>query len=374
MAGTAVMDVVDVREAIEWQARHAEEAGAPCTARVIRAELAILDGDTATGRRMATWQGLALADAMPLRIAGGLHWLCLSGQDMRLQPVYAGMVTGQPAIDAIVADMAARFDAPLMAWLDHPPQTNEAGRSASIMAGLLWLSRRVGPNPSTGLRTGFELNEIGASAGVNTMMGRYHYDLGGVTAGPSLSRMRIAPEWRGPPPPAGEVEIVAVRGCDVAPVDLTDPAQALRLKAYVWPEAGARMDRLDVAIAMAERAAPDLVQMDAAEFVREMLARPRDSGVTRALFHSIVWQYLPDASQRAITDLMEQAGAHATADAPLAWLALETNRATFRHELRVRYWPGGEQAVHLATAHPHGAWVEWNGAAGSSDGKNPRKV
>jgi hypothetical protein len=357
-----VMAILDVREAIEWQARHAEEAFAPCTARVVRAELAILDGGTATGRRMANWHGLVLADAMPLRIAGGLHWLCLTGQDTRLQPVYAGLLTDQPAIDAIVADLAVKFDAPLMAWLDSPPQTNEAGRSASIMAGLLWLSRRHGPK--------FELNEIGASAGVNTMMARYCFDLGGVKAGPGLSRMRIAPDWRGPPPPAGKVEIVAARGCDVAPIDLADPAQALRLKAYVWPEATARMDRLDIAISMAERSPPDLVRMDAAEFVRAMLEAPRESGVTRALFHSIVWQYLPDASKQAITHMMEEAGARATPDEPLAWLALETNRETFRHELWVRNWPGEGEAVQLLTAHPHGAWVEWlREAAGSSSGK-----
>ena len=226
MADTPVMEIADVREAIEWQARHSESAGAPCTARVIRAELAILETDSATGRRMANWQGLSLADAMPLRIAGGLHWLYLSGEDRRLEPVYGGLLTDQGAIDAIVADMAVKFDARLMPWLDGPPQTNEAGRSASVMAGLLWLSGRLGPR--------FELNEIGASAGVNTMMGRYFYDLGGTTAGPSLSRMRIAPEWRGSPPPANPVEIVAARGCDRAPVDLTDPDQALKLKAYVW--------------------------------------------------------------------------------------------------------------------------------------------
>jgi hypothetical protein len=304
---------------------------------------------------MANWQGLVLADAMPLRIAAGLHWLCRTGQDTRLQPVYAGLLTDQAAIDAIVADMAMKFDAPLMAWLDSPPQTNEAGRSASIMAGLLWLSQRIGSR--------FELNEIGASAGVNTMMARYFYDLGGVKAGPSLSRMTIAPEWGGPPPPKGKVEIVAARGCDVAPIDLTDPVQALRLKAYVWPEASARMARLDIAIAMAERAAPDLVRMDAVAFVREMLARPQEAGVNRALFHTVMWQYLPDASKQAITEMMESAAAHATADKPLAWLALETNRETFRHELWVRYWPGGEEAVQLSSAHPHGAWVEWLGVS-----------
>ena len=353
MADTPVMEIADVREAIEWQARHSESAGAPCTARVIRAELAILETDTATGRRMANWQGLSLADAMPLRIAGGLHWLYLSGEDRRLEPVYGGLLTDQGAIDAIVADMAVKFDARLMPWLDGPPQTNEAGRSASVMAGLLWLSGRLGPR--------FELNEIGASAGVNTMMGRYFYDLGGTTAGPSLSRMRIAPEWRGSPPPANPVEIVAARGCDRAPVDLTDPDQALKLKAYVWAEAAERMARIDTAIAMAQRAAPELERMDAVDAVRDMLARPQEEGATRVLFHTIVWQYLPEASQDAITAMMEDAGHAATAERPLAWVSLETNRATFAHELRVRYWPGGDQAVHLANAHPHGAWVEWLG-------------
>ena len=353
MADTPVMEIADVREAIEWQARHSESAGAPCTARVIRAELAILETDSATGRRMANWQGLSLADAMPLRIAGGLHWLYLSGEDRRLEPVYGGLLTDQGAIDAIVADMAVKFDARLMPWLDGPPQTNEAGRSASVMAGLLWLSGRLGPR--------FELNEIGASAGVNTMMGRYFYDLGGTTAGPSLSRMRIAPEWRGSPPPANPVEIVAARGCDRAPVDLTDPDQALKLKAYVWAEAAERMARIDTAIAMAQRAAPELERMDAVDAVRDMLARPQEAGVTRVLFHTIVWQYLPEASQDAITAMMEDAGHAASAERPLAWVSLETNRATFAHELRVRYWPGGDQAVHLANAHPHGAWVEWLG-------------
>ena len=351
MADNGVMGITDVREAIEWQAAHAEEAAAPCTARVIRAELAILDTNTATGRRMANWHGLSLADAMPLRVAAGLHWLFLAGEDRRLEPVYAGLLTDQPAIDEIVADMAIRFDARLMPWLDSPPQTNEAGRSASIMAGLLWLSQQIGPK--------FELNEIGASAGVNTMMGRYFYDLGGVRVGPSLSRMKIVPEWRGPPPPQSQVEIVAVAGCDIAPVDLADPDQALRLKAYIWAEANERLTRLDTAISMAERVPPEVARMDAGEFVREMVARPQAPGVTRALFHTVMWQYLPETTQAAITETMERAGAEATDERPLAWLSLETNRKTFKHELRVRFWPGGEEAVQLCEAHPHGAWVRW---------------
>ena len=346
-----VMDIRSVPEAIEWQARHAEEGGAPGTARVIRGLLAVLDSQTATGRRMAQWPGLTLKDAMPLRINGGLHNLVLTGADERLGAVYRGELTDQRTVDALVQEVVEEFDERLSRWLDGPPQTNEAGRSASVMAGLLWLAQRVSPR--------FELLELGASAGINTMMERYFYDLGGVTAGPADSPMRIVPEWRGPPPPDVEIIIDTIRGCDVAPVDLTEPDAALRLKSYVWPEAAERMARIDAAALLARESPPGVVRQDAGAFVRDALARPQAAGVTRVLFHSIVWQYILDDQQQAIEAAMEAAAQAASAEQPLAWLTLETNRATFRHELHVRHWPGGGESVLLACAHPHGAWVEW---------------
>jgi hypothetical protein len=352
--GTPAMEIDSVAEALEWHAEHCDRAGSPITARVIRSLLPVMELDTASGRRLANWAGKGIEDALALRVVGGLHFLFLSGQEPRLEPVFTGRVTEQADVDRLVCAAAERFDHVLLPWFDGPPQTNEAGRSASVMAGLLWLSPLLGPR--------FELIEIGASAGINTMMARYFYELGGTRAGPSLSSMRIVPEWRGAPPPQGDVEIVAVAGCDVAPVDLTDPDQALRLKSYVWADAQDRMARLDTAIAMARRAPPELVRMDAADFVAERLARPQEEGVTRVLFHTIMWQYMPEAKRAAITAAMEQAGASATKERPLAWIALETNRETFSHELHVRYWPGGEEPVLLSHAHPHGAWVEWLGS------------
>jgi hypothetical protein len=319
----------------------------------VRAQLAILDTPTELARRITEWPGLSLEDALPLRVAAGFHWLCLTGADLRLEPVYSGALTDQATIDALVAAVAVEWDAKLVPWLDSPPQTNEAGRSASFMAALLWLSGRLGPR--------FEMNEIGASAGVNTMIERYRYDLGGVTIGRADSPMRIGPEWRGSPPPAGDVEIVAIRGCDLAPVDLSDPAEALRLKAYVWPDAAERMTRIEAAVRLAAEQPPLLERKDAGTFVVERLEAPQQPGVTRVLYHSIVWQYLPETTRRSITAAMEQAGSRATADKPLAWVRLETNRETFRHELTVRFWPGGAEPVMLAEAHPHGTWVEWRG-------------
>lgn len=346
-----VMDIASVAEAIAWQADHAENAGAPATARVVRALLAVLETDTATGRRMANWQGLTLADAMPLRVAGGLHALFLAGEEPRLGEIYGGLMTDQGLVDALVTDTVQKFDHMLLPWLDGPPQTNEAGRSAGVMAALLWLSGRLGPK--------FALGEIGASAGINTMMGRFHFDLGGVEVGPSNSEMHIVPEWRGGPPSANPVQIVSARGCDLSPMDLTDPQQALRLKAYVWPDATERMIRMDAAIAMADETPPALVQQDAAAFVADMLAQRQEPGVTRVLFHTVMWQYMPDEACAAITAAMEAAGALATKEEPLAWIKAETNRATFAQECRVRYWPGGADEVLLAEMHPHGAWVDW---------------
>lgn len=338
---------------INLQAEHCRRNGAPVTARIVQAQIALMASDTACGTRIRTWPGLPLEDALPLRLAGGFHHLLLTGADARLAPVYAGAITDQAEIDAIVVAVTTAHDQALLPWFDSPPQTNEAGRSASFMAGLLWLSGQLGPR--------FELNELGASAGVNTMMERYFYDLGGTTAGPTDSPMRIVPEWRGAAPPPHPVEIVSIQGCDQAPVDLSDPEAALRVKSYVWPENRERLARIDAAIALAAERAPDVVCADAADWVDQRLAVPQAAGVTRVIHHSIVWQYIPEGRRQSITAAIEAAGARATRERPLAWMMLETNRETFRHELIVRYWPGGGEPKLLGEAQAHGVWVEWRG-------------
>ncbi len=316
--------------------------------------MALLDDGGPIGKRLANWPGKTLEDALPLRLAGGLHNLYLTDTDRRLGPVYDGEITDQDAIDQLIIAIARDHADLLLPWFESPPQTNEAGRSASFMAGLKWLSGRVGPR--------FELNEIGASAGINTMMDRYHYDLGGITAGPVDSPMQITPEWRGPAPPDAACDIVAICGCDKATIDLSQPANALRVKSYIWPENKERMQRVNAAVALAEEQRPDIVEADAADWVEYRLLQPHSSRVTRVIYHSIVWQYLPSECRKRITAAIAAAGAKATSDRPLAWVSLETNRATFRHELVVRYWNGSSQDGEpnlLGQAQAHGAWIEW---------------
>ncbi|MDM7956172.1 DUF2332 domain-containing protein [Blastomonas sp.] len=340
---------------IAWQigaqADHVAANDAPATAAICRALIALARGDTACGRRIADWPGDVLADAMPLRLAGGLHHLFRKGEGPALGAVYAREVTGQAQIDAIVADVVAAHDAELLPWFDGPPQTNEAGRSASFVAALHWLASRT--------TAVFELGEIGSSAGMNLLIDRYGYDLGGVVSGPADAPCTIRPDWQGAPPPDTAFHITSVRGCDLQPIDVRDDAAADRLIAYIWPEAHARFERMEAGIAMIRARPVDLVQADAADWVTARLAEPQEPGVTRVLMHSIVWQYIPPERQVMIEAAMARAGAAATAERPLGWIALETNRATFRHELKVRYWPGGCEPSLLGEAQAHGAWVRW---------------
>lgn len=342
-----------VRTAFANQVAYCRSSEAPVTARIVAALAALLDKPaTDFARRMASWEGAPLADALPLRAAGGLHALHLAGAASELAPIYADADDINDA--AIVAGVVARHEAALLPWLDGPPQTNEAGRSSNFIAAMLWLAEQ-------GLAPHFDCLEIGSSAGINLMLDRYHYDLGGVQVGPEPGAIAFAPEWRGAHPPQRPIAIAGLKGCDVAPVDLTDPAQAMRLKAYIWPEHIVRFARMEAAIAAAREKKPNLVRATAADFVEAELKRPQAAGTTRVLMHSIVWQYVPEDQQMRVTTAMEEAGAEATHDRPLAWIALEANRTAHVHELIVRYWPGGEAGRTLARSHPHGAWVEWLG-------------
>jgi hypothetical protein len=345
-----------VAETFANQVAYCRHNDAPITGRVSEAIINVIDHDSKFGSHVLDWAGDPILDALPLRCTAGFHALYLSGDAPALAGLYAGEETAMADAENLIRAELTKHEARLLPWLDGPPQTNEAGRSSSFAAGLLWLAGRVAPK--------FELLEIGSSAGMNLLMDRIRYDLGGVVTGPDDGHLRICPEWRGPPPPANAFTIQSIKGCDIAAIDARDEDAANRLRAYIWPEAKERFARLDAGIAMIMEHGVDLVQADAADWVEQQFALSQAAGTCRVLMHSIVWQYLPDECQKRIHLVMAKAAAEATPDKPLAWLALETNRATFRHELTVQYWtgqysPDGEKPVILGTAHAHGAWVEW---------------
>lgn len=346
-------DILSVPSAFANQIEYCRANDAPITARIVSALAGLLENPSSEfARRIAGWQGAPLTDALPLRAAAAIHALHLQQIAPQLSPIFAAMDMDKLEDSAIIRAIVAQYDQRLLPWLDGPPQTNEAARSANFIAAMLWLAEQGCPPVFDGM-------EIGSSAGINLMMDRYHYDLGGVPVGAALAALNLQPEWRGPPPPHQAIRFARLRGCDIEPVDLRDAPSTDRLKSYIWPDHPIRFHRLKATIEAAKIAPPDLVRAQAADFVEAQLTHPQAYGTTRMLFHSIVWQYLPPDQQQRITAAMEWAGAAATPEKPLAWIAVEANRTLHRHELSVRYWPALPEPRILALSHAHGAWIDW---------------
>jgi hypothetical protein len=344
---------LSVAETFANQVAYCRQNDAPITARICDAIINVIDHNSQFGARVLNWQGDPVLDALPLRCTAAFHGLFLAGDAPGLAELYAGEPSAMTNAEFLIAAALARHDAVLSPWLDGPPQTNEAGRSASFIAALHYLSSRTTAK--------FELNEIGSSAGMNLLIDRYQYDLGGVNSGPANAHIAIKPQWNGPPPPADPFTIADIHGSDIQPIDASDEASAARLQAYIWPDAPERFKRMAAGIAMIRERPVDLIEAEAADFVEMRLSQPQAEGITRVLMHSIVWQYLPESTQSRINSAMEQAACTASPNKPLAWIELETNRATFRHELKVRYWPGGDEEIVLGEAHAHGSWINWLG-------------
>ncbi len=272
----------EVRAAFLKQEQYCASMDAPITARICRALAEGLTRDTRTGARILGWAGEPTPDAVPLRTVGGLHALDLAGKAPDLSRAFAGEVTDPGEVARIIGEAFVAHDDALCPWLDGPPQTNEPGRSGALMVGLIEVARRFSQP--------LEILEIGSSAGLNLLIDRYRFDLGGVGFGPADSPVTIQPEWRGSPPPAGPVAFASGRGGDIQPSDATDPTAAERLRGYVWADQPERLDRLTGAIAMLRDKPVDLVAGDAADWIGARLAESQPEGVTRVLMHSGVWQ------------------------------------------------------------------------------------
>ena len=337
-----------IRAAFVRQAGWCRTFGAPFTGAVCAAIAARLDPGTVVGARVLDWPGDPFADALPMRVTGGLNGLVRAGALPGLAAVYPPHA---PTDDAELADRVATAlaDDRLLPWLDSAPQTNEVMRASVLMSGLLTIAA-AHPLP-------LRLFELGASAGLNLRMAGYAYRLGEVAFGPADAPVTLAPTWTGPPPPTAGVRVVSRRGVDLAPIDLGEAAARARLLAYIWPDQPARVARAEAAIAAFAADPVTLDRGDAAAWVAANV-EPQPVTVT-VVYHSIAWVYFPPATQAAITAHLELQAADATAVAPLAWLRYEEDipGAGVPPTLRLRLWPGDDQL--LARAHPHGSSVEW---------------
>lgn len=342
-----------VRGAFRSQGKSCAMLGSPFMARLMPLIGARLTADGAVGARILDWPGDVgpAGQSVPLRLAGALHALVLSGDAPALAAVYPPNEVREAALWSAVADALHQHEARIMAALDSPPQTNEIRRAAIILPALWQFAARFGL-PIT-------LLELGASAGLNLWMDRF------AVAGPwpqakGQAPVTLTPEWRGTPPPPQPLHIAGRRGVDLHPVDLRQDGASRRLLSYLWPDQPERIARTRAAMALVE-APPDAG--DAAPWLEAQLDTRPEYGLT-CVYSTIAWQYFPPATQARARAALERAGAAATSERPLAWLAFEADGVREGAPLTLRLWDGGAEdgaPKVLARADFHGRWIDWHG-------------
>ncbi|HXW46682.1 MAG TPA: DUF2332 family protein [Streptosporangiaceae bacterium] len=292
------------------------------------------------------------SSVLALRMLGGAHALALSGRAPGLAAWYpsaGGQVDAEPgsphAWAALRQTLAEQRDA-LLPWLERPPQTNEVGRAAALIGGLLYLVA----DASLPVR----LVEVGASAGLNLRADLFCVLGDSGSYGDPLSPVVLTHAWQGCAPPDGVVRVIERTGGDLAPLDPVTPEGRLTLTAYVWPDQADRLARLRGAFAVAEQVPADL----RAESATDTVARTElADGTWTVLWHSIFRQYLDQDQRSELADGVARLAAAATRQARFAYLYLEQTRSG-GCPVTLTTWPGGQRMV-LGSASPHGIPVDW---------------
>jgi hypothetical protein len=336
-------------ERIRQQADACDELGSPMYGELLRL---VADDNELGGQTVPVLRGHEDdpgPSALALRLLGSVHRLVLAGAVPELAVFYPSVggewdpVFGWDAFQQVLESHREE----VRLGLDQPPQTNEVGRSAALMGGLLRLRPRLP----------LRLFEIGASAGLNLRADQFAYDGG---AGRADSPVRLTGAWQGVPlTPWPGLSVVERVGSDIAPVDPTTEDGALTLMSYVWPDQDDRLARLRGALEIAREVPAVVHRQDAVSFVRRL--EPAEGAAT-VLWHSIMWQYLSPDHRAAADERIEAIGARATESSPFAHLFLEPIRLNpgdaHAFHVMLQTWPAGDRRS-LGTASPHGIPVIW---------------
>ncbi len=345
------------------QAKWCEALGSPFTAEVLRRFATDFSEGGILADICGDWPTNPRKDALGLRLAGALHHAVLSGASLELAAVYP-KGTSDWDMDAVWPVAQAWFAAHLShtkQFIQSPPQTNETRRSIILLPGFLKIAAAFGQP--------LHLLELGASAGLNQNWDQFNYETASWSR-TGASDVTIRTDWRAPVPEHlnADLKIASRAACDLNPLDLSDPDQALRLKCYTWADQKERLDRLDAAIRLAGRNKTHVEQGDAVTWIADKLRHRPTSGVT-VVYHSVFLIYPPREVIAEIMQTIRAAGAAATPEAPVAWLSYESealfggSRDTPKMRARLEMWPGdrvetyAESDGHVTFVDPYPAGV-----------------
>lgn len=343
----------DLIDAFRKQAAFCRKRGAAFTAAVVDAA-----GDELAAENKSFWkfisdfEGNPHKGALALRIAGALHALVLKKRGGALEAIYAkpDIVPDAPDLRNAMAPLFENESDVFKAYVAGAPQTNEINRASALLFGFSAIAEQT--------LLPLDLYEAGASAGLLLCWDRFRYDFGDFQWGAGETTIRSELNGGFKPALHEDINVASRCGCDLNPLDLSDPETVLRMKSFIWPEERGRHALFDQAKGQVIAVKPRLEKADALSWIE---ARLDDLNPDRAsvFYHSVFAPYLSGADIAVLSELMETAGRSATPAAPLAYLRFEPEEidGSFEFFLDLKIWPGGENR-RLLRAHPHGLWVE----------------
>lgn len=317
---------------------------------------------------------------LPVLLYACVHWILLREPDHELSRWYPNLAARHPGGPATgdpyptFRRFCAMHEERLAELLaTRSTQTNEIGRCALLLPLLARLAIRYGP---------LALLDVGASAGLNLLLDRFHYryedergHLHPIRADPSGPGtpepigVELRCSTRGPVPLPPAVPPITDRiGLDRNPIDITEADEADWLRACVWPDQADRFDRLDAALSAAASCPPTIAPGDAVTDLADTAAR-LDPAAHLVVIDSWVLNYLTADARREFVGVLDELAA----SRPLSWCAVESPMLTaelpwpssiadphLTHLLCTDGTRRGRAIEHLGAAHPHGYWLHWS--------------
>ncbi|MET8771595.1 DUF2332 domain-containing protein [Streptomyces sp. NPDC004658] len=228
------------------------------------------------GVRRLVLAGKAPALAQHLRVMGGNYH-----DPQYAEPTWALFLTALTEHPQEIADA-----------LDRPIQQHHPRRAHALLSGLGMLGAGD-----------VRVLELGACAGLTLLFDRYRWFGPGWEWGDEGSPVRLATSGRHP----GRVRVIDRAGCDLAPLDPTNPDDVLTLRSFLPHEDDVEQMELDDAIALARHQRARIDRADAVEWLARELAAPVPRTVRTVVWHSLFWGYLPLPQQKAIEQIMSEA-------------------------------------------------------------------
>lgn len=299
-------------------------------------------------------------------LLGSVHFLLLKNPNQELAKYYpsiAGEITKPDKhLKELFKDFCLKHQAEIEQLITSKLlQTNAPNRSSYLMPIFSLISQENGGKP-------LALVEIGTSASLNLYFDAYQYEYlfqnSKKSFGPIDSKVKIQSKIRDDFfPNIGKMPTIEKRiGIDQNPLDLTQPENALWLKALIWPDQLERFKRLSAAIEVVQKKPKvELVQGSTIDEF-DQAVKDVNKDLTLIIFHTQVLYQFSDKARQDFWNWLDKLGQERNfycvgAEEFKTWK--EQFNTTELSIGNTTYKNGHKKSKLIAQSNGHAHWIKW---------------